>query len=155
MIPDTLLPTIAQVSVTLAALSGVAGVIRPTGAETHEPVSARFFLREVAILGLAATLLSLLPLVFDDSWRVLSAVGAGFWVAMFIFGARRLQLQQLSLLRRAWPGPAITLVGLALFIWNIVVPSEQSPMRYAAGVLCLLTISAMCFVFALFGRPPE
>ena len=35
MIPDTLFPTIAQVSITLAALSGVAGVIKPIGGEVR------------------------------------------------------------------------------------------------------------------------
>ena len=153
--PEELLPIFADISVTLAALSGVAGVIGTVGDARDVDLRARrVLLRDVAINGLVAALLSLVPLLFEDAWRVASAAAALFWLGIFLVSSRQIRLLERRL-RRVWIAPVITALGLALFAWNVVAPDAASPMRYAAGVLCLLGIAGLCFVFAVFVSAPD
>lgn len=151
MNPTQLLPTVAEISVTLATLSGVAGVLGPRSTEASPELEARWvLLRDVAITGFGAALLALLPLLFEKSWRPLSGVAAFFWVAIFLFSTRQLALLHPSNLKYAWIGPLITLLGLTLFIANVVAPGRDSPKRYTAALLCMLTIAGILFIFAVF-----
>ena len=153
MNPNELLPIVAQISVTLAALSGVAGVIAPASSESIEDQEFRRpLLRDVAINGLFAMMLSLLPFLLEDNWRLFSTLAAIIWATGFFFVARELRLMEPARLKRTWIGPLITLVGLTLFIWNVVAPDAGSPTRYAAAVLCLLAIASLNFIFAVFVR---
>jgi hypothetical protein len=147
MRPEELLPTIAEIAVTLATLSGVAGVIGPRQSGS-EP--SRILLRDVAVIGLVAALFSLLPLLLEDRWRLLSILAGLVWLTGFLHSARQMQFYRGAERRVVWTGPLVTLVGLTLFGWNALFPDADSPLRYTGGVLCQLGIAGLAFVYVVF-----
>jgi hypothetical protein len=154
---EQLLSTISQVAITLAALSGVAGVLgtRTGGSPLDE--ATRVLLRDVAAIGLVATLLSLLPPLFERTpaegfvWRLLSGLAAAYWVLALRHAVPRL-VGLLSRRRSNFflTGPAATLVGLFLFSWNVIAPDSASPNRYVGALLCLLCVAGTNFIIAVF-----
>jgi hypothetical protein len=162
-----LLLTLAQIGITLAALSGLAGIVGARRVESpREQLSIRL-LRDVATVGMMATLFALLPLALDDGsatvWRWSSAAAAVSWIALLAEFARSggaLIRASEPVWKVAWPwlaGPLITLFGTALLTYNAIAPSVSSPQRYALAVLCMLVIAALNFLagaFAVTSRPP-
>jgi len=163
-----LLLTLAQIGVTLAALSTVASVFSPRGVESPRDRLSVRLLRDVATVGMLAAFLSLLPLALDEGsamvWRWSSAAAAVSWLALFAAFAR----SGGPLLRASRPhpkfalvpmvlGPLTTLLGMVLLTYNVIAPSTASPQRYALAVMGMLVIAAMNFLsgaFALRPRPP-
>ena len=149
--------------VTLAALSGVAGVLGTVGRDSPPSETRRILLRDVAGLGMAAALFAVLPLLLGAEadpegpvWRLLSAaIGVG-WVVLFLRVVPKLARLNPARSNIVWVGPAATLIGLTLFSWNVVVPDSFSPNRYAGGLVCLLVVSGVAFLIAVFSpRHPE
>ena len=157
MDPEQVLVTVAEVAVTLSALSGIAGVLGPRVGDSAFDQRTRILLRDVAGVGLVAALLALLPLLFDSAsqaeslkWRIFSGIAAVFWVVAFMQAVPR--LTRLAPFQSAvrWVGPAATLVGMLLFSWNVLSPDSASPNRYAGGLIGLLVVSGSNFVLAVF-----
>jgi hypothetical protein len=157
--PGEVLTSLAEVAVTLAALSGVAGVLGTVDPDSPSDEMRRILLRDVALLGLVAALFAMLPLLLGAEadaeglvWRLLSAaLGAG-WVVLFLRVVPKLARLNQARSKVFWVGPAATLVGLSLFSWNVVVPDSFSPNRYAGGLVCLLVVSGGAFLIAVFGH---
>jgi hypothetical protein len=155
MVSDELLSTVAEISVTLAALSGVTGVLGERGGAPRGPEATRVLLRDVAILGMVAALLAILPLLFGGAWRALSAAAAVYWGCAFAYSARQLRLRHHPEVAMTWVGSFVTLIGLGLLVWNVLLPGDGSPVRYTAALLCQLGVAGMAFIYAVFVRPSE
>jgi hypothetical protein len=156
MSPEKILPTVAEIAVTLATLSGVAGVLARRAPGTPQGFDAsRVLLRDVAVSGMFAALFALLPLLLEGSWRALSGVAAFVWLGAFAMSARQLRRYEFPDRVQAWAGPLITLLGMILFGWNVVAPDAASPVRYTAGVLCQLGIAGFAFIHVVFTSSSE
>ena len=86
MLQQELLQTLAEIAVTIAALSAVAGVVR------HEALSgvAAGLLRDVAVIGMLVALFSFLPLIFWNSetinaFRLSALRAASMWLLGYGF----------------------------------------------------------------------
>lgn len=158
MLEQELLLTLAEISVTIAALSAVAGVVK------HEAldVVASGLLRDVAIIGMLVALYAFLPLVFwsDDTIIALRvcAVGAAItWLigyALYLRGALRDRSQITSTF---WMGMVITLLGLALLVFCIFSEGKVGITLYLAGMIAWLAIAGLNFVASVFSssRPAK
>jgi hypothetical protein len=59
--------------------------------------------------------------------------------------------------RYLWTGPVSGILGSALLLWNVLVPSVASPARYVLALVLLLSFAGLSFIAAVFhGRtaPP-
>jgi len=162
---EDLLLTLAQIAVTLTALSGVAGILRPRSGEARMTPIEILLLRNVALIGLVVAAFALLPLTFRGSafshlaiWRACSALAVACWIAAYgIFLRQALaplrsggfSVQVFSL------GLAFNVIGIALLAWNLVSPDSASAQRYALGLLCALALAGINFIVtALRPGPP-
>jgi hypothetical protein len=168
MDPREVLLTLAQVGVTLAALSGVAGIIESRRTDLPQHAISIRLLRDVALLGMLAALFAILPPVFVQDaamngtgvWRSLSAIGAIVWVAgygAFLYDAlKAVRAGSFSWLDILF-GLVPTLFGLGLLGSNVFDPSAASPQRYMLAMICVLAIAGLNFLAGAFGfrvRPP-
>ena len=160
-IPDLLL-TLAEMGVTLAALSAVAGVIGPRRADGRPGLSIRL-LRDVAILGMQAGFFAVLPLIFLGNgpavWRWCSAAALVLWVALyatFLRDALGPVREGAYSLVEFGSGLAITLLGFGLLASNVFWPSGASTRRYVLALVCMLVLAGGAFVLGAFVRrePP-
>jgi hypothetical protein len=152
---ELVLVTLAQVSVTLAALSGVAGVFRPQYSDSSKSEGARILLRDVALISLVVGLLAIIPLIVDrdhshNAWRWLSGIAILYWVIAFIQTVPKLRRMFSAPKAIGVVGPSSTVVGLLLFLLNVIAPGVLSPNRFAGGLLCLLVVAGSNFVLAVF-----
>jgi hypothetical protein len=162
---EDLLLTLSEIAVTLAALSGVAGII---GARSREGRIAEFeilLLRNVALIGMVVAAFALLPPVFRGSgasgatvWRLCSALALAWWL-----GAYGLFLRQAATPLRSGEfsagtfslGLALNVTGAILLGWNALWSSSRSPQRYVLALMCALALAVVNFVItALRPRPP-
>ena len=156
-----LLTTVTQVAVTLATLSGVAGVLGPRSGSALDEAT-RVLLRDVAGVGLGVALFSFLPLVFvqatsDDelTWRIFSGIAATYWITTAVLAARTmrsLRLMEQGTSKLVLLAPASTLVGVTLYAWNVLAPSSMSVSRYLGALTCHVAVAGILFVVAVFGR---
>jgi len=168
MSPDDVLLSLAQVGVTLAALSGVAGILESRRNDPRQdPISIRL-LRDVALLGMLAALFAVLPPVLHQDaamngagpWRFFSATGVILWVplyATFLRDARKAVRSATFSWLDILLGFAIQLIGLGLLISNVVAPSAASSVRYTLAIVTVLVLAGLSFLEGAFGfrvRPP-
>lgn len=160
-----LLLTLAEVAVTLAALSAVAGVIESRRAEAqHSRISIRL-LRDVAVLGMLAALFAVVPLVFDRDpnnspqvWRWCSAAALAIWIANYVSFFRE-AVRAVRTETFSWSGIllglAITFLGFGLLAYNVLVPSDAAPQRYTLAIVCLLVLAGLDFLAGAFVSRPH
>lgn len=165
MNPYDALMTLAEVGVTIASLSAVAGVIQSQRADSRtDPMTIRLF-RDVALLGMIGALLAVLPVLLErwpsqgaGPWRACSAVGAAIWIVLYVnFLRQALPAVRRDRLWRAFLlGLAITLLGLGSLIYNTILPSIAAPQFYMVAIVCLLFLAGFDFLIAAFtlGSPP-
>ena len=149
--------TLAEIAVTIAALSAVAGVV---GSETASPrVALRSsLLRDVARIGLSVGLFCVLPLVFRETsaapttvLRGCGALAGVTWLIGYLVYAGRVWRDPAQMNRAFWLGLSITTCGIMFFGSTAVAPGEGSPHRYVLGLLCWLAIAGLNFVSSAFG----
>jgi hypothetical protein len=162
---EDVLLTLGEIAVTLAALSGVAGVLGTRSNQTRLSDFEILLLRNVALIGMAVAAFALLPLPFRGSpiealsaLRVCSALAACCWLGGYTFTFRRiftaLRSRELSL-GTFLLGLTFHATAVLLLAWNVVAPTEGSPRRYVLALMSVLAIAGINFtVTVLRARPP-
>jgi len=159
---EDLLMTLAEVAVTLAALSGVAGIV---GSRWQDQGLARsLLLRNVALIGMATALFALLPLVFRGSdvptstvWRGCSSLAGLVWFIGYLVHYPSLKRDPTLVDWAFWLALLVSFAGIGAFAWNTFGPSSLSPHRYVLALLLWLSIAGLNFVVSVFsprGNPP-
>jgi hypothetical protein len=162
---EDLLLTLAEIAITLAALSGVAGILGARPGDTQISTFERLLLRNVALIGMVVTGFSLVPLTFRGSgvadvtvWRLCSALALACWLAGYALFLRRAGAPLRS---GAFPlrvfslGLALNLAGVVLLGWNVLAPGADAARRYALALMCALALAGINFVItALRPGPP-
>lgn len=155
---DVLL-TLGQIAVTLAALSGVAGVLAARPGQTDLSAFKIVLLRNVALIGMIVTVFSILPLAFHGpmisstaAYRLCSILalfcGLGGYAFFLPQGRTALRSGEISASAFAL-GFALNAVAVVLFAWNAIAPTLSSPQRYVLGLMCALSIAGINFIVAV------
>ena len=152
---ELVLATLAQVSVTLAALSGVAGVLGPRLSGVNISEGTQILLRDVAVLSLFVGFLSVLTLIVGhvDSvivLRLLSGIAIILWTGALFFSWPKIRHLFKTRSPTHFVGWTSTLVGMSLLLLNVFAPSTWSASRFAGGLLCMLIIAGSNFLIAVF-----
>jgi len=157
---EDLLMTLAEVAVTLAALSGVAGVLggRSPG------LGRALLLRNVALIGMGTGLFAVLPLLFRGTdvpassvWRGCSALAGLVWFIAFLVHYPSLKRGLIPVDWAFWLSLAISINGIGALGWNVASAGPLSSQRYVAALLLWLSIAGLNFVVSVFsarGEPP-
>ena len=156
---EDVLLTLGQIAVTLAALSGVAGVLAARPGQTELSAFKIVLLRNVALIGMIVTVFALLPLTFQGSEissssaiRLCSVLalfcGLGGYAFFLPRGRAALRSGEIS---AGWFGLGFALNAAAVFLfaWNAVAPTPSSPQRYVLGLVCALSIAGINFIVAV------
>jgi hypothetical protein len=162
---EDILLTLGEIAVTLAALSGVAGVLGSRSGQTPLSDLEILLLRNVALIGMGVAAFALLPLPFRGSpseassaLRVCSAVAALFWLGGYVLTLRRVltALRSRELSRGTFVlGLAFNATAVLLLAWNVLTPTQESPRRYVLALMSLLAIAGINFtITVLRPRPP-
>lgn len=156
---EDVLLTLAQIAVTLAALSGVAGVLAARPGQTELSAFKIVLLRNVALIGMIVTAFALLPLTFrgpefsgTSAYRLCSVLALACGLAGYaIFLPRgRAALRSGEISAGAFGlGFALNATAVVLFAWNAVAPTLVSPQRYVLGLMCALAIAGINFIVAV------
>jgi hypothetical protein len=161
---EDILLTLAEIAITLAALSGVAGILGARSSQTKVAAFEILLLRNVALIGMAVAVFGILPLTFRGSaindvvsLRLCSALVVVCWLVGYgLF------------LRRAVPalrsgefaagvflvGLAFNVVGAALMLWNVASPSSASAQRYVLALMCALALAGINFIITALRLDP-
>lgn len=153
MLQQELLQTLAEIAVTIAALSAVAGVVRH---EAIDVVSAGL-LRDVAIIGMLVALFSILPLIFwsDETiiaFRLCAPAAALMWLLGYGFYLRGVYKDRSQITVVFWIGMAITLLGLGLLFASMRSDDKSNITLYLVGMLSWLAIAGLNFVASVFSH---
>lgn len=162
---EDVLLTLGEIAVTLAALSGVAGVLGARSGQSQLSGFESLLLRNVALIGMAVAAFALVPLAFRGSTigassalRVCSALAACSWLGGYVFSFRRALAAQRSgeLSVGAFAlGFVFHVTAVTLLAWNVVAPDPGSPRRYVLALMCALAIAGINFmVTVLRPKPP-
>ncbi len=151
MLQQELLLTLAEISVTVAALSAVAGVVR------HEALSgvSSGLLRDVAVIGMFVALFALLPLIFWNeasmfSFRICAAGAAFTWLVGYVQYLRGALTDPERVTPAFWIGMLITVLGLALLGFCFFCEDEHTVSSYLLAMLAWLAIAGLNFVTSVF-----
>jgi hypothetical protein len=159
---EDVLLTLGEISVTLAALSGVAGVLGSRSGQTRLSDFEVLLLRNVALIGMAVAAFALLPLAYRGSTigglsplRVCSALAACCWLGGYALSFRRvlaaLRSRELSV-GTFGLGLVFHAIALLLLAWNVVAPAPGSPRHYVLALMSVLAIAGINFVVTVL-RP--
>lgn len=150
MLQQDLLLTLAEISVTIAALSAVAGVVQREGLTAV----ASGLLRDVAIIGMLVALFALLPLIFwnegPNVLRICSAGAAILWLIGYAFYLRGVFRDRSQISAAFWIGMIITLLGVGLFAFCAL--SSVNMTYYTLALLAWLAIAGLNFVASVFAN---
>ena len=156
---ESLLQTLAELSVAFVGFSMLASVFRGSGGDDHH---LRFMdFRDVAEVGLIATVGSLAPqllqafgLSAEVTWRAASGLLGGLFAAGYALAVRRRPVSFSRLfVRFPISSPVVTASMLAiavLSITNVLLPSVYSGARHVLGVVLTLVVAALLFMRAAF-----
>ena len=152
MLHQELLLTLAEIAVTIAALSAVAGVVRREG--LGEVASG--LLRDVAVIGMFVALFALLPLIFwHEGWVAFRYCATGAAIVWFVGylvylkGAIR-DPWQISV--AFWIGAVVTVLGVGLFVVSAFAESDVVATFYLLALLAWLGIAGINFVASVFSN---
>lgn len=151
MLQQDLLLTLAEVSVTIAALSAVAGVVRN---ETLSVVSFGL-LRDVAVIGMLVALFAFIPLIFWNEDTViafrLSAVGAATtWLVGYAVYLGGVFKDKSQITKTFWVGMAITLLGLFELVLCALSEERAAITFYLIAMIAWLAIAGLNFLASVF-----
>jgi hypothetical protein len=159
---EDVLLTLGEIAVTLAALSGVAGVLGTRSGQTQLSDFEILLLRNVALIGLAVAAFALLPLTYRGSTigafqalRACSALAACSWLGGYAATCRRvftaLRSRELSVGTFVL-GLGLNATAVLLLAWNVVAPDPGSPRRYVMALMSVLAIAGINFIVTVL-RP--
>jgi len=155
---ESLLQTLAELSVAFIGFSMLASVLRGSRGDEH----LRFMdFRDVAEIGLFAAVGSLTPqllqafgLSTESTWRAASGLLGGLYTAGFLLAGRRRPVSVSRLfVRFPISTPVVTACMLAiavLSIANVLFPSIYSGARHLLAVVLTLVVAALLFMRAAF-----
>lgn len=161
---EDVLLTLGEIAVTLAALSGVAGVLAARSGQTQLSVFKVLLLRNVALIGMVVAAFAILPLTFRGSaisnpsaFRLCSALAMCSWLGgealFFRRGLAGLRSREISA-GEFWLGFALNATAVTLFAWNAFVPNPTSPHRYVLALMCVLAVAGINFIAAVLRPKP-
>jgi hypothetical protein len=156
---EDVLLTLGQIAVTLAALSGVAGVLAARPGQTELSAFKMVLLRNVALIGMIVTVFALLPLTFrgpeissTSAFQVCSVLalfcGLGGYIFFLPQGRAALHFGEISASAFGL-GFALNAVAMVLFAWNAIAPTLNSPQRFVLELMCALSIAGINFIVAV------
>ena len=156
---EDVLLTLGQIAVTLAALSGVAGVLAARPGQTELSAFKIVLLRNVALIGMVVTVFALLPLTFrgpgissTSAFRLCSVLalfcGLGGYAFFLPRGREALRSGEISAIAFGL-GFALNAAAVVLFAFNVVAPTLSSSQRYVLGLMCALAIAGINFIVAV------
>jgi hypothetical protein len=155
---EDLLELIAQLAITIAALSAVAGASR-SNTSTSTNLERHFLLRDVALIGMAVALYSVIPLLLDeagvDSDLTMAACGglaASAWLIGYALYIKRIWGDKTHFTGQFFLGCILTIGGLASFSWAAVFENE---IAYLCGLVCWLVIASFNFINGVFALDPK
>ncbi|MEM7019043.1 MAG: hypothetical protein AAF512_17085 [Pseudomonadota bacterium] len=145
-----LLELLAQLAITIAALSAVAGANRSSIA----PDEQNYLLRDVALIGLAIALYSFLPLLMFEAHiqaEIALPIAAGLatlsWFIGYLLYLRRIWGDQAQFTGMFYLGAVLTIAGLLFFASNLYVVQSVT---YLSGLVCWLAIASLNFISGVF-----
>lgn len=146
-----LLLTLSEISVTIAALSAVAGVVK-SGASTH--ISSRL-LRDVAVIGMTVALFAFLPLIFWEeasncSLRLIALGAAVTWFSGYVLYLKGVLGDRKQITSAFWIGLLITIGGITLFLFVAMSDTQYAVRAYLMALLAWLAIGGLNFVVSVF-----
>ncbi len=156
MLQQELLLTLAEISVTIAALSAVAGVLKHDSLRT---VSSGL-LRDVAIIGMLVALFAILPLVFwrDDTivaFRLCALGAVVTWLVGYVAYLRGVLRDRSQITATFWIGMVITVLGVVLLLVCAASDKTSNITLYLVAMLAWLAIAGLNFVASVFSGPRE
>ena len=166
MAHEDLLLTLAEIAVTLAALSGVAGILGARSGQSQLAPFEILLLRNVALIGMVVAAFALLPPTFRGSaigdasaWRLCSVLALACWLAGYALFFRRAvpPLRSGEFSARVFAlGLAFNVAGVTLLAWNVVRPGPPNAgQRYVLALMCALALAGINFIVtALRPRSP-
>ena len=144
--------TLAEIAVTIAALSAVAGVV------TRESMSvtASGLLRDVALIGMLVALFAVLPLALVDfgAARVITRsalVAAVSWLVGYVAYLNGVRKDRSQISTAFWLGLVITVVGEALLVTAAMNLLGLGATWYVLGLIAFLSIAGLNFIASVFG----
>ncbi len=151
---EDLLELIAQLAITIAALSAVAGATRGDNIDREN----QYLLRDVALIGMAVALYSVVPLLLDeagvDGDLIVTACGslaALCWFAGYIMYVKRIWGDKAHFNRWFFFGMLVTLSGLAALSYAALFGND---IAYLAGLVFFLSIAGLNFINGVFNLTP-
>lgn len=148
-----LLELLAQLAVTIAALSAVAGATQ-SSSKTSE---ANYLLRDVALVGLTVALYAILPLLMLESelepgltLQICGFLAGLCWLVGYCLYIRRIWGETEKFTAAFFVSLTVTVLGMAFFTVNVFEPRG---VFYVSGLVCLLAIAGLNFISAVF--PPK
>ena len=155
MLYEELLMSLAEIAVTIAALSAVAGAIGKQ--KEGGPHSRLKLLRDVALIGLSVALFAILPLLAQEAgaekyliWRWFSGLPVLVWISAYLIYTVKLIKDKARINWVFWLGFVLLLVGNGLFITNAIIVKEPSPVLYLGGLISFLSVACLNFIEAVF-----
>ncbi len=150
------LTLIAEVSATFVGFSLAIGLLQANQPGAKLRKQAMHSVAELAMISCAGALVVLVVQTFglsaETTWRVGSGCTALFWGATFSWALVRYARAGHSILsdRSLAYAAAITVVGIGLFIMNVVVPTEKIGAIHIAGLFLALVDAGYLFLLSTF-----
>jgi len=152
MLQQELLLTLAEISVTIAALSAASAVF----SQHKSSVVLAGLLRDVAIIGMLVALFAVLPLVFwDDNtllvFKLCALAAIITWLGGYGRYLRNVRKDRSQITSTFWIGMIISLLGLGLFALCAFSDDLAISIRmYQLALLAWLAIAGLNFVASVF-----
>jgi len=161
---EDVLLTLGEIAVTLAALSGVAGVLAARPGQAQFSAFKVLLLRNVALIGMVVAVFAILPLAFRGSpisnpsaFRLCSALAMCSWLGgealFFRRGLAGLRSREISA-SEFWLGFTLNATAVTLLAWNALAPNPTSPHRYVLALMCVLAVAGINFIVAVLRPKP-
>lgn len=145
-----LLELMAQLAITIAALSAVAGATQ----SSSQTKGQNYLLRDVAVIGLAVALYSFLPLLMLEgkmpiglALLICGSLAALSWATGYALYIFRIWGDWQQFDGMFFLGLFVTIAGVLFFTSNIY---ESSTVAYLCGLLCWLGIACLNFITSVF-----
>jgi hypothetical protein len=161
---EDVLLTLGEIAVTLAALSGVAGILAARSGQTQLSAFKILLLRNVALIGMVVAAFALLPLTFRESaisipsaLRLCSALATCCWLggeALFFRRGRMAVRSREMSTGEFGLGFALNTTAVTLFAWNVLAPAPSSAQRYVLALMCALAVAGINFIVAVLRPKP-
>jgi len=150
------LALIAEVSATFVGFSLAIGLLQVNQPGAKLRKQAMHSVAELAMIACAGALVIMVVQTFglsaETTWRVGSGCAALFWGATFSWALARYARAGHSVVkdkRLRYPA-AISVVGIALFIMNVAIPTQMIGAIHIAGLFLALVSAGYLFLLSTF-----